>query len=273
MGHKLTVPILSKECPVPIPDDVQVFMDLMDGIAAQSGASWSFVGGFARDMLLGKQPNDFDVCSQNNYTFQHILSEMKCLDIGEQQNTREKPHDKFYNPYSFEKRPYDIHWIEADEQAAFAPTRFDFTINHFAMKSDGRIYAPDYAWKDLLVDKVLKLSDEAPSHTTNILMRAVRFSVKYGLTIDPNSLDKFKQRIEAIEKHDAQLGDDLLIKHYRKMIADDVQVQCYELLTELGLPTMKHGNSLEELIAYHSKRMITGEAVTDATGGGRDYDE
>jgi tRNA nucleotidyltransferase/poly(A) polymerase len=267
---KAEIDVMSKPFEGELPHAVTVFMDIMDSIAGETGKEWSFVGGFARDRLLGHEPNDFDVASWDNWHFKEKLNEIGCLRIGEQTEPRRKPHDYFMNPYEFSKREHPIHWIEADMEAAFAPTRFDFTINHFAMKSDKRIYAPTYAWKDV-AKKVLRISDEAPK-STNVLLRGVRFASKYDFEIDKKTLDVFKERIELHNSGDEKMGNDIVIMNLNKMIDDGVAEKCLKMMKELNFPEVHSSQikTIDDLVAFHTAKIMNGEAYREPYNG---YDE
>lgn len=271
--HNISVPILTKPYTGELSGDVEAFIEIMDNIALSSTTEWSFVGGYARDLALGFEPNDFDVCTSVNHRFRDVMVEMGVLEIGQEVHHRERPHDYFMNPYSFDRRKYPMHWIEADEQAAFAPTRFDFTINHFAFKSDRKFYAPKYAWTDLFVEKILRVSPELTSATTNILLRGIRFANKYNLSIEPRTWEMMLKRIEQAndKKYPVAMGNDLIIKHLKKMQDDGVEEKCMTTMKELQFPDTDKVNTISELISHHTELIVTGRAQMEAGRAG--YDE
>lgn len=122
----------------------------MDSVACEVNCQWSFAGGFARDLYLNYPHNDYDIVTDSIYMVRNKLEERGVLIKGSHQtsNNGSAPHDYFVDPYSFGVNKFPIHFIEADTRWAFAPKRFDFSINHICLKSDGYFYVPDYALKD-----------------------------------------------------------------------------------------------------------------------------
>lgn len=264
------IDVVSKPYEGELPHAVTIFMEIMDSIGSQQGLQWSFVGGFARDKLLGYDPNDFDVATWNNHFFREKMLEVGCLKIGRQTEPRRKPHDYFSDPYEFSKKDHPIHWIEGDMEAAFAPTRFDFTINHFAMKSDRRIYAPTYAWKDVS-RKILRISKEAPK-STNVLLRGVRFACKYGLEIEPKTLEIFQERIRLHTSKEDIMGDDIILMNLKKMDEDGIGPQCLDMIKDIGLELApgENGETMFGSISYYETKIERGDAHYEPRN---DYDD
>ena len=194
-------------------ETTKTLIDLMDGVAAELGRHWSFAGGFARDNYLGTPWNDYDICIQRSHKARHILEKANLVSLGRQVGS-EIPHDYFIDPYDFSGKQYPIHWIDADDEWALAPKHFDFSINHICLKSDGFYHAPDYAWRDIDNKVLRKMTDRM---TTNLIMRAIRFTAKYDLRIDSTFPDE-------IDKHlvNERIGNDIILHNAKTMVEDEV---------------------------------------------------
>jgi hypothetical protein len=228
---------------------MRTFMDLMNTIGAEQGVHWSFAGGLPRDFYKGKPWNDYDVCIRDTQHARRVLEQMGTL-ITAQQNGGEIPHDTYSDPYSFSKSEIPVHWIEADDEHAFAPVRFDFSINQICLKPDGFFYAPTYAWRDLDKGIVRKTTERM---TSNLATRAIRFAAKYDFTID-SDLNK------AIAEQVTQpMGTDILLRNCYKMIEDGVEEQCFKMMKKRKFPHMEDCKTMDDYIRVLNNMIINGQ--------------
>lgn len=241
-----------------IDGSMKTFIDLVNTVAAELNVQWSFAGGFPRDLYKGTQWNDYDVCIRDANHARRRLEEMGVLVLG-QAEAGEIPHDMYCDPYSFSKSGIPIHWIDADDEWAFAPVRFDFGINQICLKPDGFFYAPKYAWRDLDKGIVRKTTDRM---TSNLATRAIRFACKYDMAIDS---DLNKQIMEQVKE---PMGTDILLRNCQKMIEDGVGERCFKMMGKRGFPHMEDCSTIEDYVRKLNDMIIRGEGHREDHGGG-----
>lgn len=237
---------------------MKTFMNIMDSFAAEARVQWSFTGGFPRDLYLGKSWNDYDVCIRDTSWARQVMEEMGVLVLNRPQ-ANEIPHDIYCDPYSFNKLEIPIHWINADDERGLAPIRFDFSINQISLKSDGFLYAPTYAWRDLDRGIVRKTTDRM---TTNLATRAIRFAAKYGFAIDTPLNAEIKELVKQ------PMGTDILLRNCKKMIDDGVGITCFKIMKNRGFPHMEDCKTIEDYIRKLNNMIIGGQGHHEENPGG-----
>lgn len=234
-------------------ETTKTFIQIMNNIASERGIQWSFSGGFARDLYLGYPWNDYDVCTNSNRFFINKLKEMNLLVEGEQVDT-EIAHDYYYDPYDFSRHPYPIHWIDADDNWAYAPRHFDFTINHICLKSDGYFHAPTYAWKDLDKKIIRRANNKI---TSNMALRAIRFSSKFGFTIDSELEEEIKSLMEK------PMDVVVLLRNLKKMVEDGVEETCYSKMKKRNFPYMEETSNMDEYMEKVNNMILSGDGYRE----------
>jgi hypothetical protein len=237
---------------------MKTFMDIMDSVAMEHGTQWSFAGGFPRDLYKGKHWNDYDVCIRDVPYARDILEKTGVLALGQQDGT-EIPHDIYCDPYTFTKSEIPVHWINADDEWAFAPVRFDFSINQICLKSDGFFYAPKYAWRDLDRGIIRKTTDRM---TTNLATRAIRFAAKYGFTIDTPLNAEIKEAVKE------PMGTDILLRNCLKMVEDEVGDTCFKIMKNRGFPHMEECKTMGDYIRKLNNMIVSGQGHREESPGG-----
>jgi hypothetical protein len=240
----------------------KILIGLLNNISVEARSHWSFSGGFARDLYLGTPFNDYDICSYNEHSIQQSMEEMGVLALGNQEGD-EIPHDYFIDPYDFNKSQYPIHWIHADDPWAYAPKHFDFSINQICLKPDGYFYAPTFTWRDLDRKIIRKVVDRT---TTNHVMRAIRFSAKYGFEMHEELIKDIKEKVEDRDSLDTLS----MIRNAEKMVEDDVELQSLALMKELKLPGAEVSDNISDFVAYQNRLIVTGRGRREP--GGHRYD-
>jgi hypothetical protein len=234
-------------------ETTKTLIDVLNMLVPEVNTHWSFSGGFARDTYLDKPFNDYDVCMNNYHTIINRLDEMGLIERGVAEGD-EIPHDYYVDPYSFSKKKYPIHWIQADNDWAYAPQHFDFSINQICLKPDGYFYAPTYTWRDLDRKVIRKVADRM---TSNIAMRAVRFAAKYGFTIHEDLVKEIKKTV--MEPMDTIL----LMRNANKMIEDDVGPQSLAIMKELQFPFVEFCETMEDYIKIQNDAIIDGSGYRE----------
>ncbi len=192
----LHIPLPKKNVPAPkklqLPQDVQNCMDTL----TQAGYEAYVVGGCVRDMLLGKTPNDYDLCT--NATPEKIcqlFADYQLVRNGEKHGTIGVVMDKTVyeittfrteGGYSDSRHP---DWVE------FVPTieedlaRRDFTVNAMAYNPKRGLVDPWGGQKDLKRHVLRTVGEPATRFTEDALriLRGVRFAVRYDLIPEPTT--------------------------------------------------------------------------------------
>lgn len=247
---------IAKPFPYLLDANAKILMEILSMIELETGFPFAFVGGFVRD--YGERPyNDFDICCFNPHVYQDKMSELGYIELGREDEGDRVPHDLFINPYNPDFY-FPIHFIDTHYQQAYAPDSFDFSINEFALKSDMQVYAPTYAWRDKN-RKILRLNERV-TVTTNVVMRAVRFASKLDYQFDQQT----RSRIESfLHSEDTPVTSNRILLGIDKMVEDDVEEKCFNLLCELRFPEIDAFSTLQEFKKHHNDLILSGRAHID----------
>lgn len=239
-------------------------LQILGTIEAEGTAPFGLTGGFVRNLLGNKPYNDFDISSENTDRYRVVLLQMNLLSRPtHRQINGIMQHDRFMNPYDIGKSSNNLHWIETNEQQGFPPNSFDFSVNEFTIKSDGLIYAPTYAWRHW-DSKLLKANRrEGMKWTTNLILRAVRFSSLLDFKIDKDDFAVMKERLESSDVDTIRC-----IQGFKKIIEDNVEDKAMETLLKLEFPMTSIYKDIRSLKSYYEKKLIAGQAYSE---GNHDY--
>lgn len=196
-------------------------------------------GGCVRDILLGLEPNDYDVTS--SATPEEIRSIFpKTIPVGEAfgvikvicGDNRELDVATFRTDgkYSDNRRPDVVQFSRSAEEDV---KRRDFTINAMLMGVDGKVI--DYVGgQEDLKNRILRTvgSPYARFAEDSLrMMRAIRFSVRFGLKIAPETKSAIKSSASGINTVSKERFTDELIKIFSYGDCD----RAYFLLKSLGI--------------------------------------
>ncbi len=204
----------------------------------KAGHEALLAGGCVRDMLLGHRPADYDVATsatprQVKRIFGHVLMvgakfgvAMVILD----RRTVEVTTFRSDLSYSDGRRPDGVKFVSAREDAQ----RRDFTIN-------GMFYDPlsdkviDYVGgrADLTGGVIRAIGDPNRRFAEDYLrmLRAVRFSGRFGFQIDRTTAEAIKRRAGRI----TQISGERIREELEKMLADPSAAATLKRLYKLGL--------------------------------------
>jgi tRNA nucleotidyltransferase/poly(A) polymerase len=156
------------------------------------------VGGAVRDLLLGKEPDDWDFTMPGNAVrfarkvADHMQGDFYVLDA-ERGSGR-----AIVNP-PYGDRPIHLDFAQVRgtsiEEDLYAR---DFTINAIAMTVDGRIVDPTQGMEDLQGSRLAMVQQDALAHDPIRLLRAVRLSRQLCLSIEKQTADAIHQLAPAI---------------------------------------------------------------------------
>jgi len=181
---------------------------------AEAGFEAYLVGGCVRDMLLGREPKDWDVATdaqpaQVQKLFPESVYENDFGTVGiktESEDPRLKIIEvttyRIEGRYTDKRHPDEVKFAENIEDDL---SRRDFTVNALAMDMKGDVIDPFGGERDIK-DRVIRtvgVPEERFSEDALRLMRAVRFSVELDFEIEMNTrraIVKLAGGLEAIAK-------------------------------------------------------------------------
>ena len=189
-----------------IPSEKQTLLSNIASQAASLNMPCYVVGGFVRDLLLGKPINDLDIIVEGDA----IKLGKKLVEVYGGKLT---PHFKFHTaiwhlPENFNLQPATLDLItarkETYEKPGALPTvtpskieddlrRRDFTINAMAIRLDGEafgeIHDPLEGQADLKQRVIRVLHPQSFIDDPTRIFRAIRYEVRYGFSMDAMTLD------------------------------------------------------------------------------------
>lgn len=222
------------------PAVMRTLSSILDSIEVEIDAPWAFVGGIARDLYLGHPYNDLDIVSTRPLKVLQTLSDMGLYEESPQEYGV-RSQDYFVDPYHTSER-HPIHIFATASNFGYAPSSFDFTMNQIALKSDGCFYATAKVWRDLDKGRIRRVQELV---TTTLLMRAIRFTHRFGFDIEEAFQQEIKERIQA-----NPLDTAYFIRQATKMIEDDVAEPCLLHMKQWGVKEVQDFDSLQAAIAH-----------------------
>lgn len=203
------------------------------------------VGGCVRDMLLGKEPKDYDLCTNATPEEAKQLCEslgLKTFDSGIKHGTI-TIIDDFYGQ-SYELTTYRVDGKYSDgrhpDEVTFTPSleedlkRRDFTINSFAydLLLHEVIMLDESYFEDLKLGIIKTVGDPNLRFKEDALrmLRAIRFSAQLGFTIDKDTYKSIEQNASDIQNISKERIRDELTKI---LLSDNPQMLEHFCLTGL----------------------------------------
>lgn len=210
------------------------------------------VGGCVRDLLLGKSPKDYDLCTNatpkevealiNNVNKSRIADHYHIIETGIKHGTV-TVHDLGSNNL-FEVTTYRVDGIYEDnrhpKEVIFTPSleedlkRRDFTINSFAydlLKCElymlDEYFIKDFKYK---IIKTVGNANERFNEDALRMLRALRFSAQLGFTIETDTYEAIKQNASLLSNISKERIRDELTKI---LLSDNPQL--LELFVVSGL--------------------------------------
>ena len=197
------------------------------------------VGGCVRDILLHRDPADFDVAT--NATPQEVLHLFpQGLDVGVQfgvvlvrQDSLKVEVATFRSDvgYSDGRHPDQVVYSQTPEEDV---QRRDFTINGLLMRHDSGDILDFVGGRADLTAKIIRAIGEPSRRFAEDklrMLRAVRFAARFGYTIEPETLAAIRSHAKEIHIVSAERVREELTK----LLAEGAARRGFELLDELGL--------------------------------------
>lgn len=191
---------------IKIPEPVRALLKHLN----DAGFSAYAVGGCVRDSLLGKMPQDWDICtSARPEEIKSCFSDHRTILTGERYGTVTVLHDdipyeittfRTESGYSDSRHPDSVAFLDSMQGDL---SRRDFTVNAMAADADGKI-TDCFGGKQDLQNGVIRCVGNAHDRFTEDalrILRALRFASKLGFTISPETdtaIHTLKNRLSAV---------------------------------------------------------------------------
>lgn len=170
------------------------------------------VGGCVRDILLGKEPHDFDICtSAHPEKTEEILKEFPVIETGIKHGTVTvlvdgEPFEittwRIDGKYSDNRRPENVTFTPSLEEDL---KRRDFTIN--AMAFDGEEVIDPFGGKEDLKNGIIRAvgdPNERFEEDALRILRALRFASKLGFEIETKTAVAMHEKKELLKEISAE---------------------------------------------------------------------
>ena len=174
-----------------------------------SGHKAYLVGGCLRDMMMGRQPHDFDIAtSAEPETVMSIFSDFEVIPTGIKHGTVTVMIDgepieittfRKDSDYSDGRRPDSITFTDKVEDDL---SRRDFTINAMAFGLDGEIVDP-FGGKSDIKSRVIRTVGSAEDRFSEDglrILRAIRFASVLGFTIERETKEAIHKLSRMLDK-------------------------------------------------------------------------
>lgn len=207
-----------------LPPQIQHILQTLE----QAGQEAFVVGGCVRDMLLGKQPGDYDICTSALPEETMALFD-RCIPTGIAHGTvtvlyegcaAEVTTFRQESDYTDHRHPDSVCFTRDIAQDL---GRRDFTVNAMAMDLRGTIRDPYEGRKDLSVGILRCVGDPDKRFREDALrmLRGLRFSAQLGFSIEENTLRAMERNAPYIEHVAAER---VLVELTKALLSDRPQV-------------------------------------------------
>lgn len=223
------------------------------------------VGGCVRDLILGREPNDFDVTT--NATPEEIISVFEKTEMRVVYENNfgtvgiiNKELEKDNVSYEIEITPYRTEGGYSDsrhpDEISFSDSihedvkRRDFTINAMAYDPISRKLVDDFGGFSDLEKRLIKTvgdAEERFGEDALRIMRAVRFSAQLGFMCETDTVAAIKKLSKTLEKISRERIRDEFVKLLDASFAKDgMEIMRVYGLLEFTIPELLEGVDCEQ---------------------------
>lgn len=187
-----------------IPESVQHILHRLTA----AGHEAYVVGGCVRDRLLGKEPNDWDICtSALPEETEAVFQGYRVIETGLKHGTVTVMLDgipyeittfRQDGDYADHRRPAQVQFVRnLTEDLA----RRDFTVNAMAMDHDGTLQDPFYGQEDLKNGVIRCVGDPNRRFQEDALriLRGLRFASSLGFSIHPETAEAMEDNKDLLQ--------------------------------------------------------------------------
>lgn len=259
---------LAEKLEAALPQAHLVLLKKIAEMAYEMHSAAYIVGGFVRDLIMGRPSLDFDIVVEGDAILlaRHLqnqfggklvihhqfgtakweireIAEDLCRDLGLGYHQEELPEflDLISARTEFYEHPTALPTVERSSIKQDLHRR-DFTINTLALRLDGRYYGDLYDFwgglGDLQKGVVRVLHSLSFVDDPTRMMRAVRFEQRFGFKIDQRTLQLMDEARPLVR----QVSGDRLRHELNLMLEEENAVEMLERLQQLGLLTAIHPN-------------------------------
>ncbi len=218
------------------------------------------VGGCVRDRFLGNDPHDWDICtSATPDKIMEVFPYEKIIPTGLKHGTvtiliNDDPYEvttyRIDGKYTDSRRPDNVYFTDSLVEDL---QRRDFTINAMAYSPVSGIIDPFNGQKDLL-DGLLRCvgnPDDRFKEDALRILRAMRFAVKYDLTIEQKTLKAMTMNKERL----SEISKERITSELDKMLSSGKSIKgiftlCSDIISYI-LPEMKCCIGFDQHNKYH----------------------
>jgi len=226
----------------------------------RSGYQALLVGGCVRDLLLGREPTDYDVTT--DATPEQVMALFpESIAVGAQFGVILIPRDALRVEvatfrsdvgYSDGRHPDRVVYAKAPQEDV---RRRDFTINSLLMRHDTGTVLDFVGGQEDLKAKVIRAIGEPGRRFAEDklrMMRAVRFAARFDFEIETTTFRAIRRHVGAIH----QVSAERLREELTKLLTDGAARRAFELLDETWLlqqvlPEMAAMKGVEQPPQYH----------------------
>lgn len=189
---------------IKLPPKVHMLMERLNNDGCQAYA----VGGCIRDSVLGRKPNDWDICTDAKPDqIEKLFSDFKCVAVGKAHGTIGVIADgvcyeittfRQEGGYTDNRHP---DWVSFTKDVKQDLARRDFTINAMAYHPDAGLIDPNGGLEDCRMGIVRCVGIPAVRFEEDGLrsLRCVRFASQLGFSIERETEAAVKQQAELLE--------------------------------------------------------------------------
>jgi tRNA nucleotidyltransferase (CCA-adding enzyme) len=244
---------------IEMPKEVNIILNILDYYKYEG----YIVGGCVRDSILGRNPNDWDICTNcTPHRVMEIFSRFKVIPTGLKHGTVTVViDDKHFEitTYRVEKeyidgrRPKEVKFtssLKADLK------RRDFTINAMAYNLQNGLIDYYGGIRDIADKKIKCVGDPFERFSEDYLrmLRAVRFCAQLDYNLDVQAFKAIKN----LSKNIVNISSERVREELNKILLSDNPAKGLELLNETNLlkfiiPELQRCVDFEQKNPYHDK--------------------
>ena len=228
---------------------------------SDKGAKTYYVGGYVRDMILGKENKDIDI-EIHYITEEEFLDTCKSFDLdiklcGQAFGVYKAVLDGQDIDFSFPRTEKLIGAKHTDFEIAVDPfigeekasQRRDFTINALMMDTqDGTILDFHKGMKDL-EDKIIRHTSDKFSEDALRVYRAAQFASRFGFTVAPETLELCK-KIDV-----THLPQERIQEETYKAFTKGIPSIYFDILKSVGIELVKEYRSIDKVAKKYDVEM------------------
>lgn len=228
---------------------------------SDKGAKTYYVGGYVRDMILGKENKDIDI-EIHYITEEEFLDTCKSFDLdiklcGQAFGVYKAVLDGQDIDFSFPRTEKLIGAKHTDFEIAVDPfigeekasQRRDFTINALMMDTqDGTILDFHKGMKDL-EDKIIRHTSDKFSEDALRVYRAAQFASRFGFTVAPETLELCK-KIDV-----THLPQERIQEETYKAFTKGTPSIYFDILKSIGIELVKEYRSIDKVAKKYDVEM------------------